>query len=63
MTRFLYLNVDQNIETNLSKQAISDANKRNGIAKRLIKKLVRFSILKINQEIVVLILVKRIKIR
>jgi hypothetical protein len=28
MTRFLYLNVDQNIETNLSKQAISDANRK-----------------------------------
>lgn len=40
MTKFLYLNIDPNIETNLSKQAISDANRKaTSIAKEIGKKI------------------------
>ena len=40
MTKFLYLNIDQNIETKLSKQAIGDANRKaNSIAKEIGKKV------------------------
>lgn len=40
MTKFLYVDIDPNIETNLSKQAISDANRKaNSIAKEIGKKV------------------------
>ena len=40
MTKFLYLNIDPNIETNLSKQAINDADRKaKSIAKEIGKKI------------------------